>query len=65
MYKCIYEALMRLAWAEFMVWVENDYRNSVMVNTFVEKVDGIACLNQQNIDKLLDNTPLKADNSLG
>ena len=26
--------------------------------TFVEKVDGIACLNQQNFDKLLNSAPL-------
>ena len=57
-YKCIYEALMRLAWAEFMVWVENDQENSVMVNTFVEKVDGIASLDQQHFDKLLNSKPL-------
>ena len=57
-YKCIYEAFMRLALAEFMVWVENDFKNSVMVNTFVKKVDGIACLNQQKYDKLLNSKPL-------
>ena len=41
-HKCIYEALMRLAWTEFVVWVEDDHEASAMIKAFVEKVNSMA-----------------------
>lgn len=41
-HKCIYESLMRLAWAEFVMWVEDDHETSVMIKAFVEKVNCMA-----------------------
>ena len=58
-HKYIYEALMRLAWGEFMIWVQDDPENKGMVDTFVEKVNSVTFnLNQQNFEELLKSTNL-------
>ena len=59
-HKYIYEALMRLAWAEFILWMEDNLEVTAMIKTFVDEVNIIIYdLNQQNFDKLLDS-PLLA-----
>ena len=59
-HKYIYEALMRLAWAEFILWMEDNLEATAMIKTFVDEVNIIIYdLNQQNFDKLLDS-PLLA-----
>ena len=36
-HKCIYEALMRLVWTEFLIWVENDHEGNAATVAFFEK----------------------------
>ncbi len=51
---------MRLVWAEFMLWMENDHEASAINKAFVEEVNSVVCsLNQQNFDNLL-NSPTVA-----
>ena len=58
-HKYIYEALMRLVWAEFLLWKENDQEASSIIGEFLSKVNDMACdLNQQNFSKLLNSTLL-------
>ena len=40
-HKYIYEALMRLAWAEFIVWVEDTLEGSAMIKSFLEQVNSM------------------------
>ena len=56
-HKYIYEALMRLAWGEFTVWVEaNLQESSAMIKAVLDKVSSIACdLKQETLDCLLLN----------
>ena len=45
-HKCIYEALMRLAWAGFTDWVdENVPERSAMIRSFLEKGNTMATNN--------------------
>ena len=58
-HKCIYEALMRLAWAEFTLWVDSKEEMSAVIKAFVDKVNDIADdLNHQNFSDLLDSPQL-------
>lgn len=61
-HKCIYEALMRLAWEEFMLWVEDNIQDrSVVIKTFLGEVnDMVGDLNQQRLNNLLQG-PLLAE----
>ena len=60
-HKCIYEALMRLAWAEFMVWVDNIQDKSAVIKSFLDQVNNMVDdLNQQNFNNLLQS-PLLAE----
>lgn len=56
-HKCIYEALMRLAWEEFMLWVEDNIQDrSVVIKTFLGEVnDMVGDLNQQRFNNLLQS----------
>ena len=57
-HKYVYEALMRLVWAEFLEWKESDQEASSIIMEFVGKLKDLACdENQQNFNKLL-NSPL-------
>ena len=53
-HKYIYEALMRLAWGEFTVWVEANFQeSSAMIKAVLDKVSSIACdLKQETLDCL-------------
>ena len=54
-HKCIYEALMRLAWAEFTLWADNKEETSTVIKSCVDKVNNIDDdLNHQNFSDLLD-----------
>ena len=59
-HKCIYEALMRLAWAGFTDWVdENVPERSAVIRSFLEKVNTMVCeLNQQQLSNLLASLDL-------
>ena len=58
-HKCIYEALMRLAWAEFTLWADNKEETSTVIKSCVNKVNNIDDdLNHQNFSDLLDNGEL-------
>jgi len=58
-HKCIYEALMRLAWAEFTLWVDSNEEKSAVIKSCVDKVNDIADdLNQHNFSDLLDSPQL-------
>lgn len=59
-HKYIYEALMRLAWAELTPWVEENVpERSEMIKTFLDQVKDIASdLNQQNLNNLLHSPVL-------
>ncbi len=53
-HKCIYEALMRLAWAEFTLWIDGNGEKSAVIKSCVDKVNDMADdLNQQNFSNLL------------
>ena len=58
-HKHIYEALMRLAWGQFMVWVEDNLEAATMIKTFEDEVKIMSDdLNQQGFDKLLESPVL-------
>ena len=58
-HKYIYEALMTLAWEEFL-WAEDNQEASTTIEAFVDKVNSMVCdVNQQEFDDLLDS-PLLA-----
>lgn len=61
-HKYIYEALMRLAWAEFTHWVEdNVHERSAVIKSFLEEVNRMICeLDQHQLDNLL---PHKSHNN--
>ncbi|KAJ8346686.1 hypothetical protein SKAU_G00280870 [Synaphobranchus kaupii] len=61
-HKYIYEALMRLAWAEFTPWVEDSVpEKSGMIKSFLDNVKDMASdLNQQTLNNLLQS-PLLAE----
>ena len=55
-HKRIYEALMRLAWTEFTLWVKENQEMSATIMEFLDLVDTMACdLNQHNFSSLLQN----------
>lgn len=56
-HKYIYEALIRLTWAEFMHWVEdNVHERSAVIKSFLEEVNRIVCeLDQQQLNNLLQS----------
>ena len=55
----IYEALMRLAWTEFTLWVKENQEASAIITAFLDLVDTMVCdLNQQNLNSLLQDTLL-------
>ena len=58
--KYLYEALMRLAWAEFMRWLEtSDSDHRITVVSFLEQVDTFASnLKQEGVDQLLQSQVL-------
>ena len=59
-HKYIYEALMRLAWEEFLLWAEDNQEARTTIEAFVDKVNSMVCdVNQQEFDDLLDS-PLLA-----
>ena len=59
-HKYIYEALMRLAWEEFLLWEEDNQEASTTIEAFVDKVNSMVCdVNQQEFDDMLDS-PLLA-----
>ena len=59
-HKYIYEALMRLAWEEFLLWAEDNQEASTTIEAFVDEVNSMVCdVNQQEFDDLLDS-PLLA-----
>ena len=41
--KYVYEALMRLVWAEFLEWKESDQEASSIIMEFVGKLKDLAC----------------------
>ena len=56
-HKYIFEALMRLAWAEFLLWVEDSLEATAMIKEFVNKLNIMASdLNQQNFENLLKSS---------
>ena len=59
-HKYLYEALMRLAWAEFMRWLETgDPDHHITVVSFLEQVDTFASnLKQEGFDQLLQSQVL-------
>ena len=61
-HKCIYESLLRLAWAAFMLWVEDNIQDiTVVVKTFLDQMNGTTDdFNQQRLSDLLQ-TPLLAE----
>ena len=55
-HKCIYEALLRLMWAHFLIWIENDGESHSAVVLFLEQMNSMASdLNQSNFDKLFNS----------
>jgi len=38
-HKCVYEALMRLIWAQFLSWTENDHKSNTTANMFFEQAN--------------------------
>lgn len=59
-HKCIYEALMRLAWAEFMLWVENNMREkSAVIKLFLDQMNTMdGDFNEQKFNTMLQSPPL-------
>ena len=59
-HKYLYEAMMRLAWAEFMQWLETgDPDHHITVVSFLEQVDTFASnLKQEGFDQLLQSQVL-------
>lgn len=58
-HKCIYGALVRLVYAEFIVWVDNIANKSDVIKSFVEQVENmIDDLNQQSSDDIIQSSPL-------
>jgi hypothetical protein len=58
-HKCLYEALMRLAWASFMSWL--DKNESEMVNSVLEEIkDFRHDLSQCNIEEILNSSEFEA-----
>ena len=59
-HKYLYEALMRLAWAEFMRWLEtSDPNHHITVVSFLEQVDTLASnLKQEGFEELLQSQVL-------
>ncbi len=56
-HKHISEALMRLAWGQFVVWVEDNLEAVTMIKALENKVNIMADdLNQQDFDKLLESS---------
>jgi len=48
-----YEALMRLAWEQFTVWVEENHEAVTMIHIFIDQLSNMTDdLNQQSFDKL-------------
>ena len=48
-HKNIYEALMRIAWTEFLTWIENDTTTDTAITAFLNSVHGMSCdINQTN-----------------
>ena len=59
-HKYIYEALMRLAWEEFMLPMEGNQAANATIRAFTKEVNNMVCdVNQQKFDSLLNN-PLLA-----
>jgi len=53
-HKCVYEALMRLIWAQFLIWTENDHESNTTAKMFFEQINTtVSDLNQRNLNKLL------------
>ena len=54
-HKCIYEALLRLAWAAFMLWVDDNIQDmTAVIKIFLDQVNGITDdLNQQRFSDLV------------
>ena len=60
-HKYIYEALMTLAWEEFMLSMEDNQAANATIRAFTEEVNNMVCdVNQQKFDSLLNN-PLLAE----
>ena len=60
-HKYIYEALMRLAWEEFMLSMEGNQAANATIRAFTEELNNMVCdVNQQKFDSLLNN-PLLAE----
>ncbi len=56
-HKSIYEALMRLAWMEFTLWVNKNQEASATIMAFLDLTGTMACdLNQQYFSSVLQNT---------
>ena len=52
-HKCIYEALMRLVWAQFLIWTENDQESHSTAVLYFEQVNSMdSDLNQRSFNKL-------------
>ena len=65
-HKYIYEALMRLAWAGFTHWVEENFpERNAMIKSFLEKVNRMVWeLNQKQLSNLLQSSDLAGIMSL-
>ncbi len=55
-HKCIYEALMRLAWSEFMLWLNNVDGRSAVIKPLLDQLNNIVDnLNQQEFTNLMQS----------
>ena len=45
-HKYIYEALMRLAWEEFLLWAVENQEANITIEAFVDKVNSMVCTSQ-------------------